>query len=180
MIVIEKSLKYSQSFLYPVICPFLGRNSIRPVSPTDALYYHSLVLPLPPIDVKAVSFTSTNTMNVTWSPPPLLYGEITGYKIIFEHQLEDGTWQTREVMTCSTQTTLTGLDINTEYRIKVAASTRKGFSPFSEFAYGGNYFNTNKKSVTFELISSLSFSWIFPDRLEGLPVYLFITLITVK
>ena len=40
--------------------------------------------------------------------------------------------------------------------------------------------NTNKKSVTFELISSLSFSLIFPNGLKVLPVYLFIKLITDK
>ena len=174
MIKIEKSLKYSQSFLYPVICLFLGRNSVRPVSPTEALFYHSLVLPLPPIDVKAVSFTSTNTMNVTWSPPPLLYGEITGYKIIFEHQLEDGTWQTREVMTCSTQTTLTGLDINTEYRIKVAASTRKGFSPFSEFAYGGNFLRWLDRVFPGQYLPSLSIKYVAINKvLEKLPPQLY-------
>ena len=174
MIKIEKSLKYSQSFLYPVICLFLGRNSVRPVSPTEALFYHSLVLPLPPIDVKAVSFTSTNTMNVTWSPPPLLYGEITGYKIIFEHQLEDGTWQTREVMTCSTQTTITGLDINTEYRIKVAASTRKGFSPFSEFAYGGNFLRWLDRVFRGQYLPSLSIKYVAINKvLEKLPPQLY-------
>lgn len=102
------------------------------------LFYFLLVPSSPPVDVIAISFTSTNTMNVTWDPPLELNGELTSYKIVFEDQLEDDTWQTRQIMTCSPQVTLVGLDINTRYRIKVAASTRKGFGPFSEVVYGGN------------------------------------------
>jgi len=76
-------------------------------------------------------------MNVTWRPPSQLNGELTGYKVVFEHRLDNGTWLSRQVMVCSPQVTLTGLDISSRYKIKVAASTRKGFSPYSEIVDGG-------------------------------------------
>jgi len=90
----------------------------------------------PPVDVSAISFTSPHTMNVTWRPPSQLNGELTGYKVVFEHRLDNGTWLSRQVMVCSPQVTLTGLDISSRYKIKVAASTRKGFSPYSEIVDG--------------------------------------------
>ena len=76
-------------------------------------------------------------MNVTWGPPLELNGKLLSYKVVFENRLDNGAWQTRQVIVCSPRVTLTGLNMNTEYRIKVAASTRKGFSPFSEFVEGG-------------------------------------------
>ena len=76
-------------------------------------------------------------MNVTWGPPLELNGKLLSYKVVFENRLNNRTWQTRQVMVCSPRVTLTGLNMNTKYRIKVAAGTRKGFSPFSEFVEGG-------------------------------------------
>lgn len=87
-------------------------------------------------------------MDVTWDPPLELQGRLIGYKVQFENLLEDGTYQTREVMVCSPNTTLTGLQINTRYRVRVAAGTRRGFSPFSELSEGGQLFinySRNKK-----------------------------------
>ena len=77
-------------------------------------------------------------MNVTWNPPLELQGELSGYRVQFENLLDDDTYQTRELMVCSPNITLTGLQINTRYRVRVAAGTRKGFSLFTEFAEGGN------------------------------------------
>ena len=76
-------------------------------------------------------------MNVTWDPPLELNGGLLSYKVVFENRLDNGVWQTKQVMVCSPRVTLTGLSMNTKYRIKVAASTRKGFSPFSELVEGG-------------------------------------------
>lgn len=42
-------------------------------------------------------------------------------------------------MTCANEATVTGIDKRNEYKIKVAASTKKGLGPFSEcIEYGGN------------------------------------------
>ena len=55
---------------------------------------------------------------------------------MIENDLENGTLQTR-VMTCNNNITITGLDTGTIYTIKVAASTRKGLGPHSEYVHGG-------------------------------------------
>lgn len=42
-------------------------------------------------------------------------------------------------MTCANEATVTGIDKRNKYKIKVAASTKKGLGPFSEcIEYGGN------------------------------------------
>ena len=76
---------------------------------------------------------------MTWNPPSKLNGKLTGYKIVINHTLENGTLQTREIMTCSNKATVTGIEKRKEHNIKVTASTRKGLGPFSEcIVYGGN------------------------------------------
>ena len=76
---------------------------------------------------------------MSWNPPFELNGKLTGYKIVINHTLENGTLQTRGIMTCANQATVTGIDKRNEYKIKVAASTKKGLGPFSEcIEYGGN------------------------------------------
>lgn len=90
----------------------------------------------PPLDVTAIDGTSTDTLNVSWKTPVELNGKLTGYKILVETTLENGTTLTNEIMTCDNRITLTDLDMNTEYKIRVAASTRKGLGPFSEVEYG--------------------------------------------
>lgn len=90
----------------------------------------------PPLDVKAIDDTSINSLNVSWKAPVELNGELTGYKIVAETTLENGTTLTDEIMTCDNHITLTDLDMNTEYKIRVAASTRKGLGPFSEVELG--------------------------------------------
>ena len=94
----------------------------------------------PPIKLTAISLTSPYTMNVTWEDPTQLNGKALGYKFVFEKQLHNGQWEgiQREVVVCSPPVTLTGLDINSRYRVKVTAGTRKGYGPFSEYVEGGN------------------------------------------
>ena len=76
---------------------------------------------------------------MTWNPPSQLNGKLTGYKIVINHTLENGTLQTRQIMTCSNKATASGIDKRKEHNIKVAASTRKGLGPSSEcIVYGGN------------------------------------------
>lgn len=76
---------------------------------------------------------------MTWNPPSELNGRLTSYKIVINHTLENGTLQTREIITCSNKATITGIDKRKEHNIKVAASTRKGLGPFSDcIVYGGN------------------------------------------
>ena len=76
---------------------------------------------------------------MSWNPPYELNGKLTGYKIVINRTLENGTLQTREIMTCTNKVTVTGIDKRHEYKIKVAASTRKGLGPFSEcIVYRGN------------------------------------------
>ena len=76
---------------------------------------------------------------MSWNPPSELNGKLIGYKIVINHTLENGTLQKKEVMTCANKATVTGIDKRYEYKIKVAASTRKGLGPFSEcIVYGGN------------------------------------------
>jgi len=76
---------------------------------------------------------------MSWNPPSELNGKLTGYKIVINHTLENGTLQTTEIVTCANKATVTGIDKRNEYKIKVAASTRKGLGPFSEcIVYGGN------------------------------------------
>jgi len=69
---------------------------------------------------------------MSWNPPFELNGKLTGYKIVINRTLENGTLQTREIMTCTDEATVTGIDKRNEYKIKVAASTKKGLGPFSE------------------------------------------------
>ena len=93
----------------------------------------------PPIELTAISLTSPHTMNVTWGQPLELNGEASGYKIEFEKQLDNGRWEgmKRQVIVCSPPVTLPGLDINSRYRVRVTAGTRRGFGPFSKYAQGG-------------------------------------------
>ena len=76
---------------------------------------------------------------MTWNPPSELNGKLTGYKIVINHTLENGTLQTREIVTCSNKATVSEIDKRKQHKIKVAASTRKGLGPFSDcIVYGGN------------------------------------------
>lgn len=77
---------------------------------------------------------------MSWNPPFELNGKLTGYKIVINRTFENGTLQTREIMTCSNKATVTGIDKRYEHKIKVAASTGKGLGPFSEcIIYRGKY-----------------------------------------
>lgn len=105
---------------------------------------HLSVPSSPPIDVTVIEGTIPNTINMSWNPPSQLNGKLTGYKIVINHTLENGTLQRREIMTCANHVTVTGIEKHNEYKIKVAASTRKGLGPFSEcIEYGGNKSDLN-------------------------------------
>ena len=100
---------------------------------------HLSVPSSPPIDVVVIEGTNPDTIDMSWNPPSALNGKLTGYSIVINHTLENGTIQSREVMTCAKKATITGIDKRYEYKIKVAAGTRKGLGPFSEcIVYGGN------------------------------------------
>ena len=105
----------------------------------------------PPIDVTVIEGTTPDTINITWNPPDELNGKLTGYKVMVNNTLANGTLRTKEFMTCTNYINLTGIDKKTEYNIKVAASTRKGLGPFSECVeYGGNERSNVHYHVTVE------------------------------
>ncbi|XP_068675372.1 phosphatidylinositol phosphatase PTPRQ-like [Montipora foliosa] len=117
-----------------------GRTRIGPGKWSDCYFIttEDAAPTSPPIELTAISLTSPHTMNVTWGQPLELNGEASGYKIEFEKQLDNGRWEgmKRQVIVCSPPVTLPGLDINSRYRVRVTAGTRRGFGPFSKYAEG--------------------------------------------
>ena len=87
----------------------------------------------PPADISGYN-TSSTSIFVDWGdvPQPDRNGIIRSYTVTYTELEPNGTTKTQFVLAPSTQTTLTGLNEYTNYRITVFASTSKGRGNISE------------------------------------------------
>ena len=84
------------------------------------LHLFPLLVPSPPIGLKAFSITSTS-MTISWQPPHDPNGIIKGYQVSFTPHGESECLQ--DVVGDTTNTELTSLKPHTEYIISVRAKT---------------------------------------------------------
>ena len=103
----------------------------------------SLVPSRPPVEVKSISRISPTKLKVTWKPvpPEFRHGTVLYYVVKYQ-RVKVGDEKTEDdeiifkVNADKNFVVLTRLDPYVEYKISVAAETKKGTGPFA-FATGG-------------------------------------------
>ena len=102
---------------------------------------------MPPQSVTAQNLTSEASIDVTWSPVPSGHVNdiLMGYSVKYLRiqTAERNVFNTEEhTLTTKPTDQLISLQVDTysTYRIQVAAFTRKGMGPYSEYIYAGKPF----------------------------------------
>ena len=105
-----------------------------------------LVPSMPPVDFKAYNLTSEAFINVSWSPVPSnhINGILLGYSLKYQRvQTSERQVFGVDEHTLTLRPTDLSVSLQVEaysiYRIGVAAFTRKGMGPYTEYAYAGEY-----------------------------------------
>ena len=99
---------------------------------------------MPPLGLTALNLTSEAYINVSWSPLPTdqVNGILLGYSLKYQRiqTSEREVFDTKE-HTLNASDLSISLQVQTysTYRIQVAAFTRKGMGPYSEYAYASKY-----------------------------------------
>lgn len=97
-----------------------------------------------PPRLKAESFTSPTNLPITWEsfPVGVIPGVLTGYQLWYtptargDDDIEEGQRKTIQIAADQRRVVLENLEINTKYKIELAARTKKGLGP-SSFTFGG-------------------------------------------
>ena len=105
-----------------------------------------LVPSMPPVDFKAYNLTSEAFINVSWSPVPSnhINGILLGYSLKYQRvQTSERQVSGVDEHTLTLRPTDLSVSLHVEaysiYKIGVAAFTRKGMGPYTEYAYVGEY-----------------------------------------
>ena len=105
-----------------------------------------LVPSMPPVDFKAYNLTSEAFINVSWSPVPSnhINGILPGYSLKYQRvQTSERQVSGVDEHTLTLRPTDLSVSLHVEaysiYKIGVAAYTRKGMGPYTEYAYAGEY-----------------------------------------
>ena len=115
------------------------------------LYLFHEVPSMPPQGLTALNLTSEAYINVSWSPVPtdqvngILFGYFLKYQRISTSERQ--VFDTKEhTLTLKPSDLSISLQVQTysTYRIQVAAFTRKGLGPYSEYAYAGKYLKVSR------------------------------------
>ena len=108
------------------------------------------------MQLTAYNFTSEASIAVSWSPVPSnhINGILLGYSLKYE-RLQTSERQVIDVDEHMLTLRATDLSVSLQvqaysiYRIGVAAFTRKGIGPYTEYAYAGEYSDVSKCRTRF-------------------------------
>ena len=119
------------------------------VSLLTSFFFSVVKVPtMPPQSITAQNLTSEISINVNWSPVPNRHvnGPLMGYSLKYQRirtadrALEDAEEHTLTFQPSELSTVLQVKTYST-YRIRVAAFTKKGLGPYSEYVHAGEYIN---------------------------------------